>query len=183
MARASWIRERRNGLARGIYNRLAGYDCSPGEQIIVEVQWRPYALISGGGYSAHQVGCPVLGACSAHQVVFRSNPVGLAGRDDKDEKLLFGPDASPSGRFAQQWKLRMMAQEAALNEVANCKLGKPLAYNKSFNCADVKIGDTALFYKSAKKKGAPSWRGPAKILDMSGATLRAEGGGREGCGC
>ena len=77
----------------------------------------------------------------------------------------------------------MMAQEAALRGATNGKLRRLLAYNKSFNYTEVQIGDTALFYKSAKKKGAPSWRGPAKILDMSGATLRAEGGGREGCGC
>ena len=32
-----------------------------------------------------------------------------------------------------------MAQEAALKDVANIKLRRLLARNKSFNCADVKV--------------------------------------------
>ena len=66
------------------------------------------------------------------------------GWDEKDEDLFFSQDNPVSGRFAQQRKLRMMAQEAALKEVASSKLRRLLAYDRLFNCADVKIGDTAL---------------------------------------
>ena len=38
---------------------------------------------------------------------------------------------SLSGRFAQQWKLRVMAQKAALKEVAHGKLRRLLTYKKS----------------------------------------------------
>ena len=36
-----------------------------------------------------------------------------------NEDLLFAQGSSPSGQFAQQWLLRIMAQEAASKEVAN----------------------------------------------------------------
>ena len=73
-------------------------------------------MISASGYSASQL-------------VFGSNPVDPYGWRDQEED-----------QFAQQWKLRMMAQEAALKEVANRKLLRLLASNKTFNCTDVKIG-------------------------------------------
>ena len=66
-------------------------------------------MISASGYSAFQL-------------VFGSNPVGPYGWGDQDENLLFEQDSSVSGQFAQQWKLRMMAEEAALKEAANSKL-------------------------------------------------------------
>ena len=67
-----------------------------------------------------------------------------------------------------------MAQEAALKEVANSKLRSLLAYNQSFICADVKIGDTSLLRKSTNKKSAPRRRGPAQVLDIdeTGATVK-----------
>ena len=68
----------------------------------------------------------------------------------------------------------MMAREAALGEVADSKLRRPLANNKSSNRTDVKIGDTALFFKITRKKSAPLRRYPAKILDIdeAGATVK-----------
>ena len=69
-----------------------------GRQILAEVHWRLNALISGGGNSA----------C---ELVFGSNPADRYGwRDGKDGGLLFAQDTPPSGQFAQQWKLRVMAQ-------------------------------------------------------------------------
>ena len=67
----------------------------------MEVQWRMNTLTSGGGFSAYLM-------------VFRANPVDLLGWGDKDVDLAFAQDTSLSGQFAQQWKLRVMAQEAAL---------------------------------------------------------------------
>ena len=96
-----WILERRNGLARGNFNRIREDDRFTGRQILSEVQWRLNALISAGGFSAYQM-------------AFGSNPM-----DDQDGDLSFAQDASLSGQFAQQWKLRIRAQEAALKEIAN----------------------------------------------------------------
>ena len=82
----------------------------------------------------------------------------------------------------------MTAQEAALKELANGKLRSLLAYNKSSKCSDVKIGDAALFRKSAKEKSTPRRRGRSEILDFSvaniqgGAIFCARDGGGEGCG-
>ena len=59
-----------------------------------------------------------------------------------------------------------MAQAAALKEIAGAGHRRLLAYNKSFTCADVKIGDTALSYKAQSKKCTPRRRGPALILDI-----------------
>ena len=47
-----------------------------------------------------------------------------------------------------------------------------MAHNTSSKCTDVRIGDTALFYKALSRKSAKRWRGPAKILEIgqTGAT-------------
>ena len=75
---------------------------------------------------------------------FGSNPADLFGWCEKDEDLLFRHDVALPGQFAQQWKLRIMAPEAATKEVAKSKLRILLAYHKSFQCTDVGIGDTLL---------------------------------------
>ena len=87
---------------------------------------------------------------------------------------MFARDTSISGLFVQQWKLRMVAQEAALNEVAISKFRSPLAYNKSCDCTDVKIGGAVLFHKTASKQSAPLWRGPAKNPDIAETGVTAK---------
>ena len=70
----------------------------------------------------------------------------------------------------------MMAREAALKHVANSKLRKPLAYNKSFECTGVRIEDTAPCFPAVNRRRAPRWRGPAKISDTddTGATVSSQ---------
>ena len=41
--------------------------------------------------------------------------------DDHDEDMLLAQDISVSRQFAQQWNLRAMAGEAALEDVSNSK--------------------------------------------------------------
>ena len=103
-----------------------------------------------------------------------SDPADLFEWEDKDAHLLFAQDVSQSGRFAQQWKLRMMAQGAALKKVANNKLPRLLVCTEFFNCTNVQICDTSLSYKTANRKSAPRRRGPADIpgIDETGATAR-----------
>ena len=74
--------------------------------------------------------------------------------------LAFAQDASSSGQFVQQWELRMMAQGAALKEIANSRPRRLLAFNKSFNYADIKIGDSVLVNMAQSKKITPRWMGP-----------------------
>ena len=66
-----------------------------------------------------------------------------------------------------------MALEAAPREVAILKLRRFLVYNKSFNCADVQVGDPVLVRKSSCRRGAPRWSGTAKILDGDNAGATA----------
>ena len=54
------------------------------------------------------------GGNSAYELVFWSNPVDLLGWGDRGRDLLLAQDASLSGQFAPQLKLRTVAQEAAL---------------------------------------------------------------------
>ena len=49
----------------------------------------------------------------------------------------------------------MMAQEAAVKVVASSNLRRLLAFNKSFNCTNVKIGDTAPCYETTNMKSMP----------------------------
>ena len=67
----------------------------------------------------------------------------------------------------------MRAQEAALKQVADSKLRRLLAYNKSFNCTGINVGDSVLFYKKQNRKRSRRRRGPAKISDVdeTGATV------------
>ena len=93
-----------------------------------------------------------------------SNPADLYDWEDKDKDPTFAQETLTSGQFAQQWKLRIMAQEAAL-ELS--------AYTKAFTCTYVKISETANFYNTQEKKRAPRWRGPALILDIDEAGAAA----------
>ena len=129
----------------------------PEKRILAEARWRLNGLISGGGYSAYQM-------------VFGSGPADSFRRGDgKDGALLFAQGPLLSVQFVQQWKLRMMAQGAALKEVANSKLRRPLAYNESSKCTDARIGDAALLRKAVNRKSTPQWRGPVETPDIDGA--------------
>ena len=68
----------------------------------------------------------------------------------------------------------MMARDAALKEIANGRLRRLLAFNKSLTCTDVKTGDAVLFYSAQSKKSGPRRRGPALIsdIDATGATVK-----------
>ena len=70
-----------------------------------------------------------------------------------------------------------MAQGAALKEVANGELRCLLAYKRTSNCADIKIGGSALSYNSGDRTGAPQWGGSACIqdIDETGASARYPG--------
>ena len=78
-------------------------------------------------------------------MAFGSNPADFFGWGGGDEDLLFAQDTSLAGQFVQQWKLQMRAQEATLKEVANSKFRRFLARNKTSNCAEIDVGDTAFF--------------------------------------
>ena len=70
----------------------------------------------------------------------------------------------------------MMAREAALKEIADSRLRRLLAFNKSSNCTDIKIGDAELLYKAERRKSAPQRWGPALIFDIdgTGVTVKAQ---------
>ena len=117
-----WMLSRRNGLARGIYNRSVADDRFSGKQVSAKAHWRLISLISGGGVAA----------CRA---IFWSAPADLFSRyDGRDGDLIFPRLPARTTvettwkqwnsllncrKFAQQWKLRMTAQEAALKVAAN----------------------------------------------------------------
>ena len=103
----------------------------PSRQILAEGQWCLNATISAGGFSANPM-------------VFGSNPMDLFGWEDADDDSTFAQDTPLAGQVAQQWELRMRAQETVLKEVADSKLRRLLARNKSFNCADINLGDAVL---------------------------------------
>ena len=123
-------------------------------------QWCLRTLIPAGGFSAYQM-------------VFEPNSADLFGWDDTDEDLIFTQDTSLAGQFVQNWKLRMRAQEAALNAVAKSKLRRLLAYSKSFTCPDIALRDSVLFDKATDRRSSPRWRGAAGILDIDGTGAAA----------
>ena len=82
--------ERRNGFARGVYNRLIEGDRFSDKKILSEVQWRLNTMLSASGFPAYQM-------------LFGSNPADFFGWEDGDEDSLFAQDTFTSGQFAQQW--------------------------------------------------------------------------------
>ena len=111
------------------------------------------------------------GRFTAYLAAFGSNPPDFFGWEGNDVDILFAQETSPSGQFTQQWKLRKRSQEAALKEGAKSKLRRLLAYNESFHCMDIAIGDSVPFYTVRSRKRSSSWREPAKIptIDETGA--------------
>ena len=109
-----WLSVRRNSLTRGTFNRLVGDDRFSSWQLSVEMRWRLKTMISASGFPAYRM-------------AFGSNWAELFGWEDTDEDLTFAQDASLTGQFAHQWKLRMRGREAALKGVANSKLCRNFA--------------------------------------------------------
>ena len=68
----------------------------------------------------------------------------------------------------------MVTQGAAMEEVANSKLRRLLAYSTSFICADAQVGESVLFREAPNREGAPRWRGQEGILDVDGSGAAAE---------
>ena len=91
---------------------------SPGRQLFAEVQFCLNTMVAASGFSAYQL-------------VFGSNPADNFGWGDEDEDLLFAQDTSLSGQFVANWKLRMLARGATLEEIANSKLRGTSAFNNS----------------------------------------------------
>ena len=88
--------------------------------------------------------------------------------------MTFAQDNSKTGQVAQHWKLRMMAEEAALEDFADGRTRRLLAYDMSFTCADIKIGEAALVFKSANKENMRRRRGPALILGVAATGVTAK---------
>ena len=61
-----------------------------------------------------------------------------------------------------------------LKEMASGNLRRMLDRNQTFKCADIAIGDSAIFFNQISRKSTPKWRGPAIILGIgeTGATAK-----------
>ena len=64
-----------------------------------------------------------------------------------------------------------MCREGALKKIASSKSPRLLLRNKSFECADVKLGCPAPPYSSGGRKIAPKWRRSAAILQIDEAEV------------
>ena len=95
-----------------------------GRQLITGIQFCLNTMLASNGFSAYLI-------------AVGSNPADNFGWGEEDEDLLYAQDTSLSGQFAAQWKLRMLAQKAALKEIANGKLRRILAFKNSLDSVDV----------------------------------------------
>ena len=115
---------------------------------LAEAQWCLNPMLPDSGFSAYQM-------------VFGYNLADLFGWQDGDVDLMFAQDTFLAGQFVQQWKLRMKAQEATLKAIANSKLRRLLAHNKTFNCAAIDVPFMRHRIGRALPDGEPprkSWR-------------------------
>ena len=136
------------------------------KRISSEVEYCPNALPSHGRYSTYRT-------------VFGSNPADMySGQDGGDDPPL-AHDVSISGQFARLWKPRAMAQEAALEEIASSRSRILLSRNQSFDCADVELRESVIFFEAASRQSAPRRQGPAvtpRKNFQGGSFLRASAG-------
>ena len=140
----------RNGLGRGMYNRLQEESRFPGKRISTEAQYcLETTLISRGS--------------SAYHLVFASPPADPYARRDDDGDPMSAQQTSVSGQSVQRWKLRLIAQEAALNVLADSNVRRLLAHNRSSDCTAVKVGDSTPSYTAIKRESAPRRRGQVAI--------------------
>ena len=58
--------------------------------------------------------------------------------------------------------------------MAGSKLRRASACNRSFNCTDVEVANSAPFYKAVNRNSAPRRRGPLVILDIDGIGVTAK---------
>ena len=130
-----WRLEKRKGLARGLYYRSSADDRFASKQISTEAQYCLNALLISRWRSAYR---PVFGL----------SPADLYGCGVGDGDLSFAPDISAPVLFARQWRLRVMALAAALRGIAKGKLQRLSARDRSFNRADVKVGESALLTRA-----------------------------------
>ena len=122
-----WSLERRDGLARGMYNRLAADDRFSSRASLDGAQFCVNSMFGRGGFSARQI---VFGPCLADLSMWQS------AKGDRD----LAQDASISGQSVHQGKLRSLPQELSLKELAKRKLRRLLAPDRSFGCPDVEAG-------------------------------------------
>ena len=134
-----WLLRRHNGQARGIHNSSVADDRFPCEQTSTEVRNCVDTLLSSCGHLLYR---PAFGC----------DPADLYGWRGDDEDLALALQTPISRQFAQQWKLRILAQETGPKEMATGRLRRFSAYTRSFNCTEVTVGDSAWSYKSANRE-------------------------------
>ena len=122
-----------------------------------------------------------------------SGPVdGSRSGDGKGAELPFAQDTSPPEQFAQRRKQRMVAHEAASEEVAAGTLRGLLAYIESCECTDWLRGAPLRSDESEERATAAgpgedsgdggAWRDSGVSNLRGGAIFCAGGGGGEGYG-
>ena len=155
-----WLLERRNGLPRGMCDRLGDDDRFSRWKLPSGAQWCLNSMISASGFPAYQK-------------VFGSYPEDFFGWGDNDADLMFTQDTSLAGQFVQQWKLRMRPQEVSLEEVAYSTRRRLLSNNKSSNCADINVWRAtvkALPVGWAPRRFCismrPAWRPPLNVIRL-----------------
>ena len=90
------------------------------------------------------------GGLSTCQMGFGPNLMDVHSWRNGDSDLDFVQDTSAPGHFAQQWKLRQVAQDASSKEIDYSKsrhLTASRATLQPFKCADVKVGKDVIFHE------------------------------------
>ena len=90
---------------------------------------------------------PSHGRFSGYQMTFGSSPADPYRRQGE---VWRSGSADP-----YRWKLRTLVKGAALTEIANIKLRRLLAQNKSFECADIKVRGSVISCELGGRESVP----------------------------
>ena len=147
---------RRNGLARGIYNHSAADVRFSGPAVLREEQFSLNAVPRHGGFPAYQM-------------ELKPNRTDSYTRKDDDSNLDSVYDTSTSGQFAQQWKLRALAQGATLKEIAKIRLRRFVLRNGTPECTNAHAAGPIIRYELFGREPSAKRRGPAEASEMESA--------------
>ena len=144
---------RRNGLARIIYDGLHEGGRFVGRAISHEVQYCLNTMWNREGFSAHRL-------------LFGPNTAGRNSWQDGGADLDFVRNTAATSQFMLQWELRTTAKGAMLKKMAERNMRHIPDHNRTFEGADVAVGDSGIFYWWVGRKITPKSRDPAIILEI-----------------
>ena len=94
---------------------------------------------------------------------FGANPVDLYMRKGNDDEQACLRQSPGGGQAVQQRGLRILPQEATSKEMADSKLRRPTAYNRTVQRPEIVAGGPIVFYKQIGRESSSQTARPRGV--------------------